>query len=133
MIRRVKVQPEQLKGFEYAHEAYEWFELVGPDGEVYAVCGLAFRGEGNREAWLYWRILGFSTGALKELRRKDVPAMNAYCLDHGAGVMLVASEDPADVDFEKMVGFMGFTVKRVCREDRLVMVGYKFLEACNVR
>ncbi|BCS87340.1 hypothetical protein [Pseudodesulfovibrio sediminis] len=108
MIRRVDTQPVELCGFEYAQEEYEWFELVGPDGGVYAVCGLTFRDD---QAWLYWRILGFSVGALKELRKFDVPLMKGFCMDRGATVMMVASDDKRDVHFTRMVGFMGFDVQ----------------------
>ncbi|XXJ19861.1 hypothetical protein ACR42D_10020 [Desulfovibrio caledoniensis] len=123
MIRWVEEQPEQLAGHEYCDEAYRWFEMVGPDGAVYAVGGVAFR-DGNREAWLYWRITGFSVPALRELRRRDVPALRRYCRERGAVVAKVASSDPADVNFPKMVGLMGFEV---------VCFGYQSLEDCHVR
>lgn len=119
MIRWVKEQPDALKGHEYRDEEYEWFEFVAPSGEVYAVGGMAFR-ENNWEAWLYWRILGFSVGALKSLRHEDAPELRAYCRERGAGIVKVSSDDPADVNFPKMVGYMGFTP---------VMFGYQLLEA----
>ncbi|MBI9078311.1 MAG: hypothetical protein JEY79_01065 [Pseudodesulfovibrio sp.] len=119
MIRRVETQPEALRGFEYGSEEYEWLEFVSPDGEVYAVCGLAFRGPDFEEAWLYWRIVRFSVAALRELRKVDVPKLKDYCRGRGASVAFVATDDPADVDFQKMVGFMGFTVQ---------MIGFQSLE-----
>lgn len=120
MIRRVKEQPKQLCGFEYAREEYEWFEFQTPGGEVYAVVGLTFRGPDNEEAWMYWRILKPGLKAWRELKKKDAPAMRSLCADNGAAVVMVASDDPGDVNFMKMVGFMDFQVR---------MFGFQRLEA----
>ncbi|NDV19228.1 hypothetical protein GO013_07320 [Pseudodesulfovibrio sp. JC047] len=120
MIQRVAEQPKQLCGFEYAHEEYEWLEFLTPGGEVYAVVGLAFRGPDNEEAWMYWRILDPGLSAWRELKKKDAPAIRRYCAEKGAAVVIVASDDPGDVNFIKMVGFMGFQVR---------MFGFQRLEA----
>ncbi|WP_285907669.1 hypothetical protein [Pseudodesulfovibrio pelocollis] len=109
MITRVANQPGPLRGVHYRRfpvDAYKWFEMVA-GGEVYAVCGVTVAGD---EAWIYWRILRPGPVAWRELKRVDVPWLREFCRNAGAVNAYVSSDDPGDVNFDKMVGLMGFHV-----------------------
>ena len=124
MHRSVAYQPEALRGHEYrayALEDYQWFELTTRNGAVYAVVGVVVA---NGEAWAYWRILKPGLLAWKELTRQDVPWFREYVRERGARMIFVASNDPQDVNFEKMVGIMGFNTTKM---------GWQTLEADHVR
>lgn len=109
-IRRVAVQPEQLKGAEYGPGIYEWFEFFTGDDDVYAVAGVTF--DHPTEAWLYWRILKPSVSAWRDLKTVVVPEIRRYFKVRGKLHAVVQTEDDGDVDFFKMVGYMGFVNRR---------------------
>jgi len=109
-IRRVHSQPPQLSRFEYGPGVYEWFEAFTDAEGVYAVFGVTF--DHPVEAWMYWRILSPSVAAWRDLRRCSVPEVRRYVKSRGHKAMVVRSSDPRDVDFLKMVGYMGFVNQR---------------------
>lgn len=112
-IVRLYEQPEILKGHEYGPGVYEWFVFRTEDGEEYAHVGLCF--DHPQEAWMYWRILKPSLEAWKDLKRVVCPELRRYCKSRGKSFVVVRTSDDADVNFDKMVGFMGFDKRRVVK------------------
>ena len=115
-LRRLMLQPECLVGIEYVPGTapeYQWFAFE-VDGQPYAYAGL-WKQPGAPVAWMLWRIVGLSVKACKDLRREVVPAIRAMMLADGITHVKCATDDEHDVDFDKMVRFMGFTPKVALR------------------
>lgn len=106
----VSEQPEELRGHEYHRDdQHDWMEFRTDEGERYAVAGLTVYHE-KATAWMFWRILKPSIKAWKDLRKQVCPSLVLMVRGLEVVRVCVASYDKTDVDFEKMVGFMGFTV-----------------------
>lgn len=125
----VKEQPQELRGLHYRDiplADFVWFKLYTASGELYAVIGAAKK---HGDMWLYWRILKPSVAAWREFVRHDVPWLKGWCWIVGARAAFVATNDPADVNFDKMVGLMGFSVLAYSG----IKMGWQHLEASDVR
>lgn len=86
---------------------YDWFEFRTRGGHVYAVMGVTFFHE-KRTAWMHWLILRPSIAAWRDLRREIVPVMREWVAKNGIDQVCVSTDDRADVQFERLVGFIGF-------------------------
>lgn len=117
MIRFLEQQPPELEGKHYRDIPldYHWIRMEH-NGKPYAVMGVQIY---QGVAFIFWKILGFTVGALKELKRKDAPELRAICKAGGATYARCSTTDPNEPDFEKMTAFMGFNEFRKIAAVRL--------------